>query len=115
MGFVVLQWTNVDRGQRTQKKSLDSRVSLSLFCEALMNMNTNTLCVLLAFCLLASFSCFALGSSLEVLKSVTAGTGNGISTVSVGYRSVGHSGRVYGVTIVDSLPKTLELVSGELV
>ena len=61
-----------------------------------------------------SFAYLALGS-LEVEKKVEPGTTNGVYRVSVGYRSVGHSGRVYGVVIVDSLPRTLDLVSGELV
>jgi len=69
-------------------------------------------CVLLVLVCLLSFACYAFGS-LEVTKTVQAGS-NGVYTVSVGYRSVGHS-KAYGVVIVDSLPKTLDLVSGELV
>jgi len=53
---------------------------------------------------------------LEVTKTVVSGT-NGVFTVSVGYRVIGSvaPGRISGVTIVDSLPKNLDLVSGNLV
>jgi len=70
---------------------------------------------LLLVCFLSSV--FADVPLLEVEKSVSAGPSNGLYTVKVGYRVVGHvaPGRVRGIKIIDSLPNTLDLVSGNLV
>eukprot|EP01087_Luapelamoeba_hula_P016451 TRINITY_DN5060_c0_g1_i3.p1 TRINITY_DN5060_c0_g1~~TRINITY_DN5060_c0_g1_i3.p1 ORF type:complete len:194 (+),score=36.48 TRINITY_DN5060_c0_g1_i3:69-650(+) len=53
--------------------------------------------------------------SLDVTKTVTPG--NGVFTVQVGYKlaDASQAGRLFGVTIIDSIPSTLDLVSGELV
>eukprot|EP01089_Gocevia_fonbrunei_P020644 TRINITY_DN773_c0_g1_i1.p1 TRINITY_DN773_c0_g1~~TRINITY_DN773_c0_g1_i1.p1 ORF type:complete len:183 (+),score=47.51 TRINITY_DN773_c0_g1_i1:150-698(+) len=61
-------------------------------------------------------SIFAQSSNdvLQAEKTVTSGK-NGIYTVKVGYRSTVEPTRAFNVKIVDTLPPTLELVSGSLV
>jgi len=51
---------------------------------------------------------------LQVTKEIVSGS-QGLYTVRVGYKSVGESGRAFNINIWDSLPSTLDLVSGKLV
>jgi len=72
--------------------------------------------VLIALIALAQFCFGEVPHNLEVSKSVTPAGADGVFTVSVGYKlSNAAPGRVFGVTIIDSLPSTLDLVSGDLV
>eukprot|EP00005_Dracoamoeba_jomungandri_P005969 CAMPEP_0174261104 /NCGR_PEP_ID=MMETSP0439-20130205/11233_1 /TAXON_ID=0 /ORGANISM="Stereomyxa ramosa, Strain Chinc5" /LENGTH=187 /DNA_ID=CAMNT_0015345525 /DNA_START=51 /DNA_END=614 /DNA_ORIENTATION=+ len=63
--------------------------------------------------LIVLFGVFALYGAVEV-KKVVEGSANGVYTIAVGYKSSG-TGNAKDILISDSLPSTLELVSGELV
>eukprot|EP01090_Pellita_catalonica_P008250 TRINITY_DN18977_c1_g1_i1.p1 TRINITY_DN18977_c1_g1~~TRINITY_DN18977_c1_g1_i1.p1 ORF type:complete len:189 (-),score=35.62 TRINITY_DN18977_c1_g1_i1:73-639(-) len=78
-------------------------------------MKTIGLCIL-SFCVFGLLQICGAASNdvIEAQKVVVGDNGAGVYTIKVGYRAVGEN-RAFNIKIIDSLPKTLDLVSGKLV